>query len=301
MNSHQIRYFMGAVECRSLSKAAESFFISQPALSKHVQNLEQELGVVLLKRSSGGVVLTEAGKLIYNYFATANQEFGLTLNEAKRLSSNAVTTLRLGVPEDWDISYFLLDIKREFSALCPKVLLQTACQNNLTTLVSRLKDHYYDALFLPFIPSSYMDGVTALPLTQVPMLLLASREHPLCQRPKLVPEDFQKELFLVTGHEGFDIAKRSMYKYLEPYRFVPNIETRSSMSSVILGVLNNEGVTLRDAWSLAGQNPGLRCVELRSTHSVYLAYRSEEENAPLSTFVQLVRQHFSSIQERSTS
>lgn len=59
-----------------------SLFVSQPALSKHVQTLEQELGVVLLKRSSGGVVLTEADKLIYNYFATANQKFGLTLNEA---------------------------------------------------------------------------------------------------------------------------------------------------------------------------------------------------------------------------
>ena len=293
MNSLQIKYFMGAVECRSMSKAADSFFISQPALSKHIRNLEQEFGVVLLKRSSGGVVLTEAGRLVYNYFATANQEFGLMLKEAKRLSESVVTTLRLGVPEDWDVSRFTLAVKQRFSELHPKVVINTACQNNLTTLVSRLKDNYFDALFLPFMPSPYMDGITAVRLTEVPMALIVSRENPLCNRDELRPEDFRKELFLVTGHDGFDIAKRSMYKYLEPYRFVPEIETRASMSSVILGVLNNEGVTIRDVWSLSITNPSLRCVELASTHSVYLAYRTEEDSAALRDFVRLVLEHFS--------
>lgn len=296
MNSLQIRYFMGAVECRSMSKAADSFFISQPALSKHIRNLEQELGVVLLRRSSGGVVLTEAGKLVYNYFATANQEFGLMLSEAARLSGNEVTTLRLGVPEDWDVSRFTLDVKQRFSALHPKVVINTACQNNLTTLVARLKDNYFDALFLPFVPSSYMEGITAVRLTQVPMAVLASMENPLCRRRELKPEDFKAELFLVTGHDGFDIAKRSMYKYLEPYRFVPKIETRTSMSSVILGVLNNEGVTIRDTWSLSIGNPNLRCVELASTHNVYLAYRTEDDSAAVRDFVQLVLEHFSAPQ-----
>lgn len=293
MNSLQIKYFMGAVECRSMSKAAESFFISQPALSKHIRNLEQELGVVLLKRSSGGVVLTEAGRLVYNYFATSNQEFGLMLAEAKRLSGSAVTTLRLGVPEDWDVSRFTLDVKQKFFEKHRNVVINTACQNDLTTLIARLKDNYYDALFLPFIPSPYMEGVTTVRLTELPMTLILSRENPLCARKDLKPEDFKNELFLVTGHDGFDIAKRSMYKYLEPYRFVPEIETRPSMSSVILGVLNNEGVTIRDVWSLSIPNPSLRCVELASTHSVYLAYRTEDDNVALNDFVKLVEEHFS--------
>ena len=293
MNTLQIKYFMGAVECRSMSKAAESFFISQPALSKHIRNLEQELGVVLLKRSSGGVVLTEAGRLVYNYFATSTQDFGLMLAEAKRLSSSAVTTLRLGVPEDWDVSRFTLEVKQKFLEKHRNVVVNTTCQNDLTTLISRLKDNYYDALFLPFIPSPYMEGITTVRLTELPMALIVSRENPLCAREDLKPEDFKNELFLVTGHDGFDIAKRSMYKYLEPYRFVPEIETRPSMSSVILGVLNNEGVTIRDVWSLSIPNPSLRCVELTSTHSVYLAYRAEDDNVALNDFVKLVMEHFS--------
>lgn len=297
MNSLQIKYFMGAVECRSMSKAAESFFISQPAISKHIGNLEQELGVTLLKRSSVGVSLTDAGKLIYDYFATSTQGFGLVLSEAKRLSDSAAGTLRLGVPEDWDVSKFALSVKPRFSALHPNVSVSTACQNNLMTLVSRLKDHFFDVLFLPFVPSPHMEGITALRLTEVPMTLLVSRENHLCGRETLKPEDFEDELFLVTGHGGFDIAKRSMYKYLEPYRFAPRIETRTSMSSVILGVLNNEGVTLRDVWSLSVNNPNLRCVELASTQSVYLAFRTDDDNPALKDFVRLVREHFQSAEK----
>lgn len=293
MNSLQIRYFLGAVEFRSMSKAADSFFISQPALSKQIRSLEQELGVVLLKRSSGGVMLTEAGKLIYSYFQSSNQEFEMILHEARMLSGSEVPMLRLGVPEDWDVSRITLGIRQQFTQRHPKVEINTACQNNLMTLVTRLKDNYFDALFLPFLPSPYLEGVTTVKLTEVPMTLIVSRENPLCNREELRPEDFRNERFLVTGHDGFDIAKRSMYKYLDPYKFIPSVETRGSMSSVILGVLNNEGVTLRDVWSLSINNPNLRCVELCTTRSVYLAYRTEDESTPLRDFVNLVLDYFS--------
>ena len=300
MNTLQIRYFMSAVECRSMSKAAEMFFVSQPAMSKQIRNLEQELGVVLLKRSSSGVVLTEAGKLIYSHFSAMNQEFKMLLDEAKRLSGNEVTTLRIGVPEDWDISRFTHDVKRTFSQRHPQVVINTACQNNLMNMVSLLRDNCYDILFLPFVPATYLEGITTVRVTEVPMAIVASTENPICRKETLCPEDFRNELFLVTGHEGFDIAKRSMYKYLEPYKFTPEIETRSSMSSVIQGVLNNEGVTLRDVWSLSISNPNLRSVEMNAVQSVYLAYRTEDNSEPLCDFVRLVLDYFAQAEERSS-
>lgn len=294
MNSLQIKYFIGTVECHSISRSAESFFISQPALSKHIKNLEQELGVVLLKRSSSGVALTEAGKLLYNYFSAAGQEFQLILEEARRLNRSLATTLRLGVPADWDISQFILDVKANFFQLHPQTVINTGSQNDLITLIARLRDHFYDLLFLPFMPSSYLDGITTLPLTEVPMALMASCQHPIWQSNPVSAQSFQHELFLVTGHDGFDIAKRSMCKHLEPYKFTPRIETRSSLGAVMLGVLNNEGVTLRDMWSLSITNPGLRHMVLPSTQSVYLAYRTSADSAPLMDFIHLLTAHFSS-------
>lgn len=293
MNSLQIKYFLGAVECGSLSRAAESFFISQPALSKQIRSLEQELGVVLFRRSSGGVVLTDAGGLLYRYFSAMNREFNAVLTEARQISGQEGTSLRIGVPEDWDISRFTLGVKERFAQQFSDVSLNTSCKNNLMTLVSRLQEGYFDLLFLPFIPSPHLEGITTVRLAEVPMALIVPSSHPLCQNETLAVEDFRDELFLVAGHDGIDIAKRALFKYIAPYRFLPRVETRENMSSVILGVLNGEGVTLRNIWSLSVGNPNFRCVRLAATQTVYLAYRTDDRRSAVRAFGELIANYFS--------
>ncbi len=62
-----ILYILTIAECRSISKAAEILYISQPALSRYISKLEQELGLELFVRSSGGISLTEAGRIYVKY------------------------------------------------------------------------------------------------------------------------------------------------------------------------------------------------------------------------------------------
>jgi len=65
MNVNQLEYFIETVQCRSLNKAAQNLFISQPALKKAVDILENELGFPLLNRSWQGVSVTDAGEKVY--------------------------------------------------------------------------------------------------------------------------------------------------------------------------------------------------------------------------------------------
>ncbi len=67
MELKQLEYLVTAVECKSLSKAAEALYTSQPNVSKVIKNLEKELGIEILKRTSRGVCLTEPGEQIYEY------------------------------------------------------------------------------------------------------------------------------------------------------------------------------------------------------------------------------------------
>jgi LysR family nitrogen assimilation transcriptional regulator len=67
MDLRQLRYFLAIVESRSITRAAESLCIAQPALSLAVKNLEEELGVRLLTRSVQGVKATEAGELLFRH------------------------------------------------------------------------------------------------------------------------------------------------------------------------------------------------------------------------------------------
>ena len=67
MNLHLLRLFSAVVQQGSFSKAAASLFISQPAVSKAVQELERQIAAPLLDRSSSGVALTAAGQTLYRY------------------------------------------------------------------------------------------------------------------------------------------------------------------------------------------------------------------------------------------
>lgn len=61
MRFSQLRYFVAACRCGSLTKAAAEFQISQPALSKAIKALEEELEVELFRRAGKKLVLTETG------------------------------------------------------------------------------------------------------------------------------------------------------------------------------------------------------------------------------------------------
>lgn len=63
MELRHLRYFLAVAEALNFTKAAALLRVAQPALSRRVQDLEDEIGVDLLKRSSRGVVLTAEGKV----------------------------------------------------------------------------------------------------------------------------------------------------------------------------------------------------------------------------------------------
>ncbi|GAU76541.1 LysR family transcriptional regulator [Fusibacter sp. 3D3] len=67
MEIKQLEYFIAVIECKSLNKAAERLYTSQPNVSKVLKRLETELGTRLVNRTSKGVVLTGFGDQLYEY------------------------------------------------------------------------------------------------------------------------------------------------------------------------------------------------------------------------------------------
>ena len=65
MNIQQLTYIVEIAKCKSISRASEYLFVSQPALSQQIRNLEKELGYRVFRRTSKGLELTEKGNLFY--------------------------------------------------------------------------------------------------------------------------------------------------------------------------------------------------------------------------------------------
>jgi DNA-binding transcriptional LysR family regulator len=75
MEIRHLRYFVTVARERNFTRAAEKLHIAQPPLSRQIQQLEEEVGMVLFDRDSRPLRLTEAGRLLYEHAAQVLERF----------------------------------------------------------------------------------------------------------------------------------------------------------------------------------------------------------------------------------
>ena len=119
MLSREIRQFIAVVESKSINSASQRLNVSQPSVSKTLQNLEYELGVQLFERSVRGVNLTPEGEILYEHALKLLEGEGQALVEIKRLKEiknrNQIT---IGAGHAWS------------TVLLPKILAEYQKNNN---------------------------------------------------------------------------------------------------------------------------------------------------------------------------
>ncbi|MBY5377279.1 LysR family transcriptional regulator [Rhizobium leguminosarum] len=97
MNSQQLEYFCKVVEHGSLSRAALALSINQSALSRHMRNLEEELGLSLFYRNGRGVTLTSHGKRLLERASRALEEIELAKQEAANARASGLESVVIGM------------------------------------------------------------------------------------------------------------------------------------------------------------------------------------------------------------
>ncbi|MFI0940609.1 LysR family transcriptional regulator [Streptomyces sp. NPDC021020] len=96
IDTRLLRYFAAVAEEGHLTRAAERLFISQPALTKQIKQLETHLGVELFTRSRAGMSLTEAGRALAERVPLVLEEWDVALRDTRGASSRAAHVLRVG-------------------------------------------------------------------------------------------------------------------------------------------------------------------------------------------------------------
>lgn len=93
----QLYYFATVAELSSFSKAASKLFISQPALSQQISKLEEQLGVLLIKRNTRSIQLTLSGKELFNRSTVLLRDMENMLHAVKNVEINSEKNLELKV------------------------------------------------------------------------------------------------------------------------------------------------------------------------------------------------------------
>ena len=124
MRLEQIQYFLMIVQCGSITKAAESLYISQPALSKQLALLEDEIGVRLFSRHARGIQLTEAGEQFASDCIRIRNELEEAVRRAASFGKAKPIQLRVGCFDGAVTDDFLPDLQKRFKQKEPELQLK---------------------------------------------------------------------------------------------------------------------------------------------------------------------------------
>ena len=141
-NLSSYRIFYTVANTGNISKAAKELYISQPAISKSIQKLEESVGCKLFSRSSRGVVLTDEGKLLYEHVSEAFETLTMGEEKLKRSIELGVGHLKIGVSSTL-CKYLLLPYLKEFIRQNPHISISFSCQSTNDTL-KLLEDNKID-------------------------------------------------------------------------------------------------------------------------------------------------------------
>ncbi len=123
VNVRQLKFFLQIAEVGSVTRAASFLHIAQPALSRQIRTLEEELGVTLFQRSEKGAALTDAGRLLQERAVSLIRHFERVRNEVRDGFNEPSGDLTLSMPPSM-FDMVTMAAVSQYRALYPRVLLR---------------------------------------------------------------------------------------------------------------------------------------------------------------------------------
>lgn len=153
INFELYRIFYTVANTKNITKAAEELMISQPAISKSIKNLEEQLGGQLFIRTKRGVILTDEGKEFYNYIKRAMEYIYNAESKFTDLINLNTGTIKIGISSTLT-KEFLIPYLEEFHKKYPKIDIQIVT-NLSSELIPKLKNGLIDIIIFNVIEDRF--------------------------------------------------------------------------------------------------------------------------------------------------
>ena len=176
-----LRYFIAVAECRGFVRAATQLHVAQPALSRQVRDLEEELGITLLERSRRGVTLTFPGECFLQDARRIFDQLDQAQWRARKAQSGYAGALSIGMVESFTWHEAITKALRKFQRQCPDVVLNVALMSSPEQLAA-IRDGRLNAGFLFHRPpeDETFDGIEVL---KTKAMLAVPQHSPFATRP----------------------------------------------------------------------------------------------------------------------
>ncbi|RFU68974.1 LysR family transcriptional regulator [Peribacillus saganii] len=227
MELRQLKYFLEVAKHKSITKAAESLHISQPALSKMIMGLEEELGMTLIIRTNKTSEITDAGMVVMEYaqkMAVLVDEMSTTLNDMTNLTRGKIN---IGLPP-FIGSLFFPQVLAKFHQKYPNIEMNITEYGGARVVKSVEEGEIELGVAVQPIDDQEFN---VFPIVEEEMKLLVNSEHRFASRDnvcinELINEEFifyseefalhdiMRNLFISEGFEPKILFKSSQWDFM---------------------------------------------------------------------------------------
>ncbi|MDP4626214.1 MAG: LysR substrate-binding domain-containing protein [Akkermansiaceae bacterium] len=297
MEFHQLRYFVAAAEELSISKAAERVHVSQPAMSRQIRLLEEEMELQLFDRIKQRIHLTEAGKFFLIKARQLLCDSELAVQQAQEKFGGVRRTLRLGF-----LSPFLDDliapVVREF---------QQRHQGSKVSLfdlppraqLDRLGAHELDACILANLEDADMKRFSVKRLSRNRFIAVLPDKHRLAGRKSVKLAELAVDDWVSLSNTFFPKRREFLTETCETADFSPRIVAEmDSLPMMLAEIGTGGGVGVMPGHAAKLPHAGCILVKLSSPaiHSDLLLVREKSTPTPeMETLIALISERAAGI------
>jgi LysR family transcriptional regulator, benzoate and cis,cis-muconate-responsive activator of ben and cat genes len=285
MEFRRLRYFLGVAETLSFTKAAAELNIVQPALSRQVQQLEEELGVLLFERDKRNVRLTAAGTYMQEAAKRLIGEMEHMREQALYIQNGLRGSLKIGYPGSALYSIVpgsLAKLRQMFPDV--ESLLTEIANDEPFDLLLRYK---IDVVFTR--ERNREPKLQEKSLFSEPLALVVPDDHPLTRDNFQSIAQCRDEPFIMQP----DLLKLATFGHQLRHIFAtagfsPRIAYESSYGSTILRLVEKKlGVTVVPFSYCFGTSLRVRFIPLPDTTHLYVVWRTNDSNPILKNYLSI--------------
>lgn len=293
MELRHLRYFVAAAEEKNISRASVRLHISQPAVSRQIKDLEEELGVQLFKRLRDGLELTVAGNSALVHArevlrqAAVMEEAMATFRQTRPQATLAVGYIATALPGG------LARALRVFEQQHGHTRIQI-CEMTPAQQVEALRRDELDVGLLG-MPWSAIEGEFATRvIKRVPMAVIVPADHALAARRAVVLADLEEEPFISFHEDQFPGRPELLKRMVRRDPINPKVVAKVRGLSELLGlVAAGRGVALAPADLDQFPHVGVVFVKLMRPRLTLLSsavWKEQRETPELLSFVDIMVQ-----------
>lgn len=290
MTSNQIKYFMSAVRCMNFSEAAEEMFISQPALSRSITALEEEVGFKLFERNNNILTLTEGGDMLYTWFTAQIPHLEGVIKRARMLENKSSDSLVIGTVRNDSIPEMYAQGLAKFVADNPGIDMTIRHCENAAEAVKATHAHDIDINIV--MESAVFDepNLVTAPIYTYRRSVAVSLNHPLANKKVASLKDFKNDNFIIYNAKVSPATKNELFRICKDAGFTPKYIEGDNIQHVMELIEEGKGVGLLYIGHAERYNTLVKFINIKENITVnqVVSYSADNNNPNIRKFLNTI-------------